>query len=77
MQILIHIPKLEGILSRLIRTGDRGIEMLQVLREADAHLEGIHGSLSAAISDPRVSWIRSLVRGYRGVVFILVVDGWR
>lgn len=54
MQILIHIPILQSILRRLIRTRNTGIQMLQMLREADAHFERIHafrrlaGSVSVA-----------------------------
>jgi hypothetical protein len=50
MQILIHIPIFQGILGRLIRTSNRGIEMLQMARKANSNLEWIHSALQRCIS---------------------------
>lgn len=52
MQILVHIPIPQSILSGLLRRRDGRIEMLQLVREAHAHLKGIgHGDVEAAESD--------------------------
>src|SRR4051812_9555488 len=48
VQILVHVPVLQGILGSLVCGGDARIEMLQVLGKADADLEGIHGFLVLA-----------------------------
>lgn len=42
MQILVHVAVLEGILRRLVGTGDARIEALEHTREPYANLEGIH-----------------------------------
>lgn len=42
MKILVHVFVLEGILGSLICRRDAGIQVLEVLGEADAHFEGIH-----------------------------------
>ena len=42
VKILVHVFVLEGILSSLIRRRDTGVQVLEVLGEADAHFKGIH-----------------------------------
>jgi hypothetical protein len=77
MQILIHIPILQRILRRLIGACHGCIEMLQVLREADAHFEGVHSLLVAAVA---AVGYRHAAAVYFGVIVVAlerVVELWR
>ena len=68
MQILIHIPIFNCILSRLIRTRNTSVQMLQMLRKAESNLERIHG---AFLGDLAVAPVRN------GNTLIFLVYRWR
>lgn len=76
MQILVHIPILERILGSLVCGSDTCVQMLQMLREANAHLEGIHGPMAlgnlsvAAVGDRYTG-----VLGYRGLIVCREFEG--
>lgn len=73
MQILVHISILQRILCRLVGAGDGCIEMLQVLREADAHFKGIHSLLGggsvATIGDRHAAAVHD------GVMVVAALEG--
>lgn len=73
MQILIHISVLQRILGRLVGACNTSIEMLQVLCEANSHLEWIHDFwlLMAVASIGNLGRDEGLSKADAGYLFIL------
>lgn len=58
MKVLVHVPVLEGIVSGFLGGVDRGIEVLELRREAHADFERIGHSLKrrSFVYELRRSW---------------------